>query len=91
MAGMESIDVAGEALDGSVYELLSMLRAMREMAEAIGERTGVGSATWPAWFSVMEGRAAAIEASCHAYRMAVHQHARPVLGPCPCHRPLPGA
>jgi len=88
---MESIDVAGEALDDSVYELVSMLRAMREMAEAIGERTGIGSATWPDWFSVMERRASAIEVSCHAYRMAVHVHARPVLAPCPCHPSFPGA
>lgn len=77
MAEMESIDQAGDALEESVFELVQVLKAFRELADEVGGPCS--SATWPSWLFVMDARVGALERHTQAYRMAVHQHARPVL------------
>lgn len=77
MADMKSIDQAGDALEESVSELVQLLKAFREFGDEVGGPCS--SASWPSWLFVMEARAAVIERDAQAYRMAVYQHARPVV------------
>lgn len=82
MAGVESIETARDALEESVYGLVTLVEAFREMGDAAGGP--LSSAKWPAWFFVMQAHATAIDARTQAFVQAVHQHARPLVVSCPC-------
>jgi hypothetical protein len=75
MAGFESIEVAGFALEDSVSELVTLLKAFHELADAIDE----ASAGWPSWLFAMEARARVIDERAQAYVKLVYRHAWPAL------------
>lgn len=70
MAGMKSIDAALVPLEEMIAELATIVRLVDEAA---GDRP-------PLWLQAMFSRVIELEKAIDVYAMAVHQHARPVLG-----------
>lgn len=69
MAGMESIDAAGRALEEAVLDFATIVRVC----------DSINMDNPPDWLAMVFGRVLAIEDLVQAYMMAVHEHARPVL------------
>jgi hypothetical protein len=82
MAAMKFIQEAGFALEDSVCELVTLLKAFHQLAEEVGGP--LSSAEWPSWLFTMEARARVIDERTQAYIGLVHQHARPVLEAIEC-------
>jgi hypothetical protein len=81
MAGVESIEVAGYALEDSVAELVTLLKAFHELADGVADAVGASgmSAGWPSWLFAMEARVHVIDERAQAYVLAVNRGALPIL------------
>lgn len=75
MAATNFIRDAGFALEDSVSELVTLLKAFHELADAID----TSSAGWPSWLFAMEARVDVIDKRAQAYIQVVHRHARSAL------------